>query len=111
MRSVPRRLRVPGASPVMAAFWTRSVYAPWRRSIFQTEVPSRLRLGDAVPGSQRVLAQAVAEAFPPAREGWLPSQFSLRLCIRAAAALGHHRQALIANYKSTQPGRNAIRRL
>src|ERR1700755_2526321 len=36
MSSVPRRLRVPGASPVMAAFWTSRVCAPWRRCIFQT---------------------------------------------------------------------------
>src|SRR6266480_6242759 len=37
MRSVPRRLRAPGASPVMAAFWTSRVCAPWRRCIFQTK--------------------------------------------------------------------------
>src|SRR4051812_45944572 len=48
MRSVPRRLRVPGALPAMAAFWTRRVCAPWRRGIFQTEA------GDAVPGSQLI---------------------------------------------------------
>jgi len=36
MRSVPRRLRAPGASPVMVAFWTSRVCAPWKRSIFLT---------------------------------------------------------------------------
>src|SRR5258707_521086 len=41
MRSVPRRLRVPGASPVMAAFWTSRVCAPWRRCIFQTKAGRR----------------------------------------------------------------------
>src|ERR1700746_860618 len=35
MRSVPRRLRAPGVSPAMAAFWTSRVCAPWRRCIFQ----------------------------------------------------------------------------
>src|SRR5580658_8215204 len=39
MRSVPRRLRAPGASPVMAAFWMSRVCARWRRSIFQTKGP------------------------------------------------------------------------
>src|SRR5207248_8202979 len=40
MRSVPRRVRVPGASPVTAAFWTSRVCAPWRRCIFQTKALS-----------------------------------------------------------------------
>ena len=41
MCSVPRRLRVPGASPAMAAFWTSRVCAPWRRCIFQTKAGRR----------------------------------------------------------------------
>ena len=41
MRSVLGRLRVPGALPAMAAFWTSRVCAPWRRCIFQTEAGRR----------------------------------------------------------------------
>jgi hypothetical protein len=41
MRSVPRRLRVLGVSPAMAAFWTSRVCAPWRRCIFQTKAGRR----------------------------------------------------------------------
>src|SRR5215831_16480336 len=44
MRSVPRRLIVPGAWPAMAAFWTSRVCAPWRRCIFQTKAERRLFL-------------------------------------------------------------------
>src|SRR5437870_7026357 len=41
MRSVPRRLRVLGALPAMAAFWTSRACAPWRRCIFQTKAGRR----------------------------------------------------------------------
>ena len=41
MRSVPRRPKVLGASPAMAAFWTSRVCVQWRRCIFQTKAGRR----------------------------------------------------------------------
>jgi hypothetical protein len=54
MRSVPRRLRVPGASPAMAAFWTSRVCAPWRRCIFQTKAWETLSRGHRQLGIHRL---------------------------------------------------------
>src|ERR1700722_8690268 len=44
MRSAPRQLKVPGASPAMATSLTSSGCAPWRRNIFRTKWRIQLKL-------------------------------------------------------------------
>src|ERR1700757_5231003 len=87
MRSVPRRLRVPGASPVMAAFWTSRVCAPWRRCIFQTKAGRRcLNLGSGIyGGTQRQILGIKGNASPPL----ITTALGIALVMTAVCVLSH----------------------